>query len=150
MRDSEYNGSQQEWEGLLEFALSATPQADLSHATREGLDVQCRQSGQDSRSKLIINIQISVEDIKSKRCSLQLEYAKNTDDVSFYDWTSQLIDERNALQSQVRKQQAESSENKAKILGVTTLPPLRKISSSRFVKICFKQTLHLPKEILQL
>ena len=42
------------------------------------------------------------------------------------------------------------SKIRSKFWGVTTLPPLRKISSSRFVKSCFEQTLHLPKEILQL
>ena len=34
--------------------------------------------------------------------------------------------------------------------GVTTLPPLRKISSSRFVKNCFELTLLLPKKIILL
>ena len=42
------------------------------------------------------------------------------------------------------------NKTRSKFWGVTTLPPLRKISSSRFVKSRFEQTLLLPKEIILL
>lgn len=76
---------------------------------REGLDVQCKISGHGSKSKLTISLQISVEDIKSKRGTLQLDYSTRTEDVSFYDWTCQLVDERNMLQHQVINQQTDLS-----------------------------------------
>lgn len=76
---------------------------------REGLDVQCKLSGQGSKSRLTITLQISVEDIKSKRGSLLLEYSTRSEDVTFYDWTCQLVDERNKLQNQVTRQQTDLS-----------------------------------------
>ena len=40
------------------------------------------------------------------------------------------------------------NKTRPKFWGVTTLPPLRKISSSRFAKSCFEQKLFLSKENL--
>ena len=115
LRDSEYDGSRQEWESLLEFILVGPAESTLSNELRESIDVQCQTTGKGNKSRLTISLQISVEDIKSKRGSLQLEYSDRTEDVSFYEWTCQLVDQRDTLQIEVKRQQTDLSGEEGRI-----------------------------------
>lgn len=100
---------------MLEFTLVGPAESTLSNELRESIDVQCQTTGKGNKSRLTISLQISVEDIKSKRGSLQLEYSDRTEDVSFYEWTCRLVDQRDTLQLEVERQQTDLSGEEGRI-----------------------------------
>lgn len=86
----------------------------------ENLEVACRFSGKGSKKRLAISLQIAVDGINSRRGSVELAYDENSDDVNLFDWTSQVIEDRDTLQQELEQSKKNTADAESTIASLQT------------------------------
>ncbi|KIW99374.1 uncharacterized protein Z518_11362 [Rhinocladiella mackenziei CBS 650.93] len=101
LRAKNYEGSDDEWAGIISFGFALQKGGSISTAQKPNLEVTCSIVGKDPKSTLSIAFRNKIEDITQHLGTIDLPQTEDTDDIDLFGWALQAAEQRDGLEEEV-------------------------------------------------
>jgi hypothetical protein len=113
LRAKAYNGTEDEWEAILQYALLERKLSAISKAQKQSLEVGA--SRQDQKGKLILSITFRnrIDDMTQRIGAIELSHTSK--EIQLFDWAVLAVNRASALENELSTLSGSTDEDKASI-----------------------------------
>lgn len=142
LRAKAYNGTEEEWEAILRYALLESKSSAISQEQKQSLEVGASRQDQMGKPTLSITFRNRIDDITQRIGAIDLSQTSKS--IQLFDWAGLAVDRANVLESKLAALSDRTNGDKATIARLESqLADLVKVKADHEEQLLLKFTLLL-------